>query len=203
MELGDAIRRRRMCRDFTDEQIAPEVLDRMLDLARRVPSAGYSQGFSFFVLEGADTSRFWNRTMPVEEQTRFIWPGLLRAPVLVLPLAHSDTYINRYSEPDKIKAGLGTSAESWPIPYWYTDCAMAVQNLLLACTAEGLGALYFGIFRNEPELLRDLGIPVGHRPIGAVALGWPTASAGASRVEGSAATRARRPIGEVVHRGRW
>ena len=150
MELHDAIHRRRMCRDYTDERVAPDVVDRLLDLARRVPSAGYSQGFSFYVLEGDQTRRFWDRTLPAEDRAEFRWPGLLRAPVIVLPLAHADAYLERYREPDKAKAGLGDDANTWPIPYWYTDCAMAVQNLLLAVTAEGLGALYFGIQRNRP-----------------------------------------------------
>ena len=203
MELHDAIHRRRMCRDYTDEPVAPQVLDRLLDLARRVPSAGYSQGFSFYVLEGEQTARFWDRTLPPDQRGVFRWPGLMRAPVIVLPLAHADAYLERYREPDKATAGLGGNADAWPIPYWYTDCAMAVQNLLLAATAEGLGALYFGIFRNEAELLGDLGVPDGHRPIGAVTIGWPTETARRSRAEASAAKRPRRPLAEIVHRGRW
>ena len=204
MDLQQAIRKRRMCRDFTDAPIDAGVLDGMLDLARRVPSAGYSQGFSFYVLEGpAATARFWDTTLPEDRRASFPWPGLLRAPVVVIPLAHADAYVARYGEPDKVAAGLGDRAEDWPVPYWFTDCAMAVQNLLLACTDAGLGALFFGIFRNEAALLAELGIPSGHRPIGAVAVGWPTETARAKGREASASTRERRSLEEVVHRGRW
>ena len=203
MELIDAIHRRRMCRDFEATPVDRDLLDGLVDLARRVPSAGYSQGFSFYVLEDSDTARFWDRTLPPENRGSFRWPGLLRAPVLILPLAHADAYVARYREPDKVAAGLGERADAWPIPYWYADCAMAVQNLLLACTDAGLGALYFGIFDNEAALLADLAIPDGHRPIGAVAIGWPTLAARTSGPEASAARRPRRPLDEVVHRGRW
>lgn len=203
MELTEAVRRRRMCRDYTDEPLATAVLDGLLDLARRAPSAGFSQGFSFLVLEGPQqTATFWDRTLPAERRPGFPWPGLLQAPVLVLPLAHSQAYVDRYAEPDKARTGLGASADAWPIPYWYVDTAMATQNLLLAAVDAGLGALFFGIFQHEAELLADLGVPEGHRPVGAVAIGHPAPGA-LVRPEGSAGRRARRPLDEIVHRGRW
>ena len=49
MELRDVVRARRMVRHFTPEPVAPEVIDRILDLARHAPSAGFTQGQSFIV----------------------------------------------------------------------------------------------------------------------------------------------------------
>ena len=43
MEFTDVVYKRRMVRAFTDESVAPEVVDRILDLARHSPSAGYTQ----------------------------------------------------------------------------------------------------------------------------------------------------------------
>ncbi len=192
-----------MCRSFTDDPLAEGQLDLLLDLARRVPSAGYTQGFHFLVLEGsAQTARFWDRTLPPIERATFPHPGLLRAPVIVLPLADSAAYVERYSQPDKARTGLGDGVEKWPVPFWWGDTAMAVQNLLLACTGVGLGALYFGIFRNEDQLLSDLGVPAGIRPLGAVAIGHPTSTA-FDRQDGSPRTRPRRPLSDVVHRNGW
>jgi nitroreductase len=203
MELERVIRARRMCRRFLDTSIQPDVLDRLLDLARRVPSAGFSQGFHFLVLNGpVQTSVFWDHTLPADERDRFPWPTLLQAPVIVLPLADAQAYVRRYSEPDKARTGLGESAEAWPVPYWWGDTAMAVQNLLLAATDAGLGALYFGIFRAEAELMAALGVPDGLRPLGAVAIGHPTPDAFVTR-EGSAGTRSRNAFDDVVHRGQW
>jgi nitroreductase len=203
MDLEQAIRSRRMCRHYLEAPIEPAQLDRLLDLARRVPSAGFSQGFHFLVLNGPDqTGLFWDHTLPTEERERFPWPTLLHAPVIVLPLADADAYVRRYSEPDKAQTGLGESAAAWPVPYWWGDTAMTVQNLLLAATDMGLGALYFGIFRAEAELMASLGVPTGLRPIGAVALGHPAPGAFAAR-EGSAGTRPRNAFDQVVHRGRW
>jgi len=200
MELQDAIDRRRMVRSFSREPVAPEVLDRLLANVRRAPSAGNTQGWAFVVLEGPDqTARFWDATLPPERRPGFAWPGLLRAPVIVVPLADPAAYVARYGEPDKAATGLGAGADAWPVPYWDIDCAFATMTLLLGAVDAGLGALFFGVFRGERELLAALGVPEGLRPIGAVALGHPD---GADR-PGRSAGRPRRPAAEVVHRGRW
>ena len=57
MEFINVVRKRRMVRHFTTEPVAAEVLDRMLDLARRGPSAGYSQGQHFVVVTQPDLKR--------------------------------------------------------------------------------------------------------------------------------------------------
>jgi nitroreductase len=203
MQLETSIRSRRMCRSFTEEPLDEGVLDHLLDLARRVPSAGFTQGFHFLVLEGSEqTARFWDRTLPPIERATFPHPNLLRAPVIVLPLADAPAYVERYSQPDKVRSGLGEGAEKWPVPFWWADTAMAVQNLLLSCAGLGLGALYFGIFRNEGALLADLGVPEGIRPLGAVAIGHPTSDA-YDKIGGSPKTRSRRQLENVIHRNGW
>ena len=199
MEFERAVRARRMVRNFTDEPVPTELVDELLDLARRAPSAGYSQGVSFLVLEGDDVAAFWESTLAEEKRADFPWPGLLSAPVIVLPLGDSERYVERYAEPDKARTGLGAGADAWEIPYWHVDCAMATQNLLLAAVDRGLGALFFGLFDNEAAVCAMTGIPAGVRPIGAVALGWPAASDRPSM----SVSRGRRPLDDVVHRGRW
>ena len=74
------------------------------------PSAGKAQGWHLVVLEGADTARFWDVTLPPERRSGFAWPGLLDAPVIALPLADPEAYVRRYGEPDKAASGLGRSA---------------------------------------------------------------------------------------------
>jgi nitroreductase len=203
VQLENAIRARRMCRAFIPEPLEEGLLDSLLDLARRVPSAGYSQGFHFLVLEGPDqTSRFWDVTLPPIERSTFPYPQLLNAPVLILPLADSGAYVTRYAQPDKERTGLGEGVDKWPVPFWWADTAMAVQNLLLGCTSAGLGALYFGIFRNEDRLLSDLAVPEGIRPLGAVAIGYPAPGA-LDQLGGSPRVRPRRSLEDMVHRNGW
>ena len=126
----------------------------------------------FVVLEGDDTRKFWDVTLPEERRETFRWKQLLDAPVVILPLASREAYLARYSEPDKISTGLADPTR-WPVPYWQIDTAFATMLLLLAVEDEGLGALFFGVFRNGEKLLAGLDVPGGYELIGAVALGYP------------------------------
>jgi nitroreductase len=198
MELGDAVRRRRMVRAFDRRPVPSELVDRLLDLARRSPSAGNTQPWAFVVLEGAETAALWDITLPADRRAAFPWPGLLDAPVLVLPLVSPDAYVERYRQPDKRTTGLGAGASAWPVPYWWVDGGMAVQTLLLAAVDAGLGALFYGLFDDERPVLDHLGVPSGWRALGAVALGWP-----APDEPGRSAARGRPPLDGVVHRGGW
>ncbi len=199
MQLEDAVRRRRMVRSFATTPVEAEVIDRIIDLARRSPTAGHSQGVDFVVLNGPDEiARFWS-VGALRRYWEGVFPGVVDAPVLVLPVADAGAYLRRYSEPDKAAAGL-QEASAWPVPYWLTDTAMATMTLLLAAVDAGLGALFFGLFRGtEVEVGERLGIPEGHELIGVVAMGH----AADSGPTGSAATRRRRALSEVIHRGGW
>ena len=199
MELREATRRRRMVRAFTAEVVAPRALERVLDSARRAPSAGFSQGLDLLVLEGpTETGRYWDVTLEPARRTTFPWPGLLTAPVLVVPCVSPGAYVSRYTEADKAHTGLGRGPEAWPVPYWYVDGGMAVMAMLLSAVDEGLGACFFGIFAHEPAVRGAFGIPETHQPLGTVALGHPAEDRTARSLE-----RGRRPFERVVHRGRW
>src|SRR4051812_32927739 len=160
-----------MVRAFRDEHVPADVLERVLDAALRAPSAGNSQAVDLIVLEGpAETARYWSITLP--DPSAFRWKGLLAAPVLVIVVVSSEGYAARYGEADKTETGLG-AMDAWPVPYWWVDGGMAVETLLLACVAEGLGACFFGMFDHERAVLDALSVPHDRRAIGTVALGWP------------------------------
>ncbi len=55
MEFKQAALKRRMVRNFSDRGVDPEAIERILDLARRGPSAGYTQGQSFLVVTQPET----------------------------------------------------------------------------------------------------------------------------------------------------
>lgn len=198
VELREAVRGRRMVRRYDPDRPVPEPLVReLLDLAVRAPSAGFSQGWDFLVLlEPADRARFWDATAepgPADAWRR----GVGAAPALVLCLSHPDAYLDRYAEPDK--GWTDRSPDRWPVPYWDTDVAMAAMILLLGAQDAGLGALFFGVPPHRHAAVRDaLAIPGTRRIVGVVALGHE-----AERVSGSARTRARRDLADVVHVGRF
>ncbi|MBN2622276.1 MAG: nitroreductase family protein, partial [Acidimicrobiales bacterium] len=140
----------------------------------------------------------WDVTLPPSRRTTFRWQRLLDAPVVVVPLVAPGAYAERYAEPDKQATGLGAGVGAWPVPYWWVDGGMAVHGLLLAAVDAGLGALFYGLFDDEAQVLGALGVPGGWRALGAVALGWP-----APDEPGRSARRPRPPVRAVIHRGGW
>lgn len=199
VEFGEVVRKRCMVHVFEDRPIAAAVVDGLLDVARRGPSAGFSQGTDFVVLdEPTVRQRFWS----VTDDPRFPRePDELDGapPVLVILLADSSRYTERYSRPDKLAFGLD-HAEAWPVKFWDTDTAMAGMLLLLAAVDAGLGAWYFGIPYGEAALRQELDIPTDRNIIGVIGLGYPGVD---DRPSGSAYSLSRRPLHEMVHRNRW
>jgi nitroreductase len=199
MQFADVVTSRQMVRSFSPRPIPPEVLTKVLDLARRVPAAGNTQGLDLVVLEGEETQRYWKTSLPDEQRATFPWPGLLDAPVLIIPVGSPSAYIERYSEPDKARTGLGASEAAWGVPYWYVDTAFAAMITLLAAVDAGLGALFFGQFEHEHALKLALGIPEDRRPVGTIAIGY----AAEEQRSSVSSRRPRRRLDEVVHRGGW
>ena len=120
MEFTEVVSKRRMVRHFTDEAVAPEVVDRILDLARHAPSAGFTQGQSFVVVTRPDLKKAIAKICGEEYYVeRFKHAWISEAPVLIVACTSEEAYHRRYQEPDKIQPD-GTEIE-WPVPYWYMD----------------------------------------------------------------------------------
>jgi nitroreductase len=191
MEFQDVVRKRRMVRRFhADRPVPKESLDRILHNATRGPSAGFSQGQAFLVLEGEDLARFW--------ALRPHGNGVSTAPLLIVPFAAKNVYLDRYAQADK--GWTDRDEARWPVPFWYIDTGMATLLILQTVVDEGLGALYFGIMPDDVAPFRELyGVPAEYEPIGAVAIGYSDEA----EQSGSPRTRKRFPIDEVVHYGSW
>jgi nitroreductase len=199
MEFGEVVRRRRMVRRFEQRPVPAETIDRILDVGRRAPSAGFSQGLELLVLDTPENvAAFWKLTNHPED-------GWNREDVavgptaLVIPLPDARRYVERYSEPDKIRARM-TEEQNWLVPYWDIDAAMASMLMLLAAEDEGLGGWFFAIDHGESELLDHFGVPSHLRPIGVLGFGYRAED---DRPSGSPTTHARRAFAEQVHRNRW
>lgn len=195
MELEEAVRRRRMVRNYTDEPVDDDTVRAILDLARRGPSAGFSQGQRFVVVTDADTRR---EIAELGGESHYVAEGfdpwMSRAPVHVVPVADERAYRERYAEPDKSPDG---EQHVWPVPYWHVDIGASLMLLLLAVVDHGLAAGLFGVHRLD-GLRELLGIPEGAHPIGVVTVGH----AAPDRRSGSLA-RGWRDLDDVVSWGRW
>jgi nitroreductase len=199
-EFAAVVRARRMTRSFSKHPLPDGLLEELVGLASRAPSAGKAQGWHLLVLEGEDTSRFWDITLPPARRESFAWQRLLDAPAILLPFADPEAYTDRYSEPDKAATGLGAGPEAWPVPYWTIDASMSMMTLLLAAEDAGLGALLFGVFTGEAELRRSLGVPARLELLGAIALGYADDETDRA---GLSAGRPSRSPDQIIRRGGW
>ena len=200
MEFREVVRRRRMVRRYADEPVDPAVVDRMLEHAQRAPSAGFTQGWAFLVLDTpGDLELFW-RSTGADPDTHTGWlDGMRTAPVVIVPLASKAAYLDRYAEADK--GWTDRREDRWPVPYWYVDAGMAALLILQTAVDEGLGACFFGIPGEHTGSFREaFGIPDDHDPVGVITIGH---RAGGERPSGSPRSRKRRELSELVHRGRW
>lgn len=189
-DFFDVARRQRACRGFRPDPVDDDTLARLLETATRAPSAENTQPWVFVVVRhperraaiGALTARAWDqggrahsegRLAPalLEDVERGAIGGVADAPVLVVVCGDARL---------TVAAALGPSV--YP----------AVQNLLLAATAVGLGSalttlpLVFG-----SELAALVELPEGVTPFAVVPLGWPARVYGPSR---------RRPLSDTAFR---
>jgi nitroreductase len=200
MEFQEVVRRRRMVRNYqAGRSIDPDVRDRIVANMLRGPSAGFSQGFEFLVLERPeDRERLWDCTWPPEhDETLPHLRGMRAAPLLIVPLSNKDVYLDRYAESDK---GWTDRDESrWPVPYWDIDTGMATLLGLLTVVDEGLGACFFGFPPEQTDAFRAaFGVPDALTPIGALSIGHRAEDP----APGSVPHR-RKAVNDVVHFGRW
>jgi len=191
MELQDAIRNRRMVRTFAaDRPVSQESLERILRNGTRAPSAGFSQGQAWLVLQGADLEKFW------EFGSDAVFDTVRTAPLVIVPFSSKKAYLDRYAQADK--GWTDRDVARWPVPFWHIDTGMAAMLQLLTVVDEGLGALYFGIVPEQVQPFKEaFGVPDEFEPIGALAIGYD------AETEKRDLRARRRPIEDLVHHGTW
>jgi nitroreductase len=198
-ELASVMASRRMCRDFSPKPLGRDVPVRLADAASRAPSAGNTHGLDFVVLEAPRTEDYWDVTLPPARRAEFRWPGLLRAPLLLLAYVEPAAWARRYARPDKAATGLG-ELDAWPVPYWFIDGGAALMAVLLTAEDLGLGALLFGQFGHEEALKDRFAVPGDRRALGTIAVGHRSQGA-ASR--STSALLGRPEPTRMIHRERW
>lgn len=196
MEFQDVVRRRRMVRSYEPGRpVPPEVIDRIVHNGLRAPSAGFSQGWGFLVLDNpADISRFRDAVRPEADPENW-FAATVDAPLLIIPHSNKDAYLDRYALPDK--GHTERSDAWWPAPYWDIDTGFASLLMLLTAVDAGLGACFFGIPADRIDAFRAaFGVPPQFHPIGVISVGY------SSEPPRNLSSR-RKPTAETVHKGRW
>ena len=148
-EFLNLIRARRTARAFTDQTISERELDLLLEAAMEAPTRLNRQPWRFVVVRDKELQ------------------GELAEILRVRPyLEQADTVIV-------------AAADTQTSPVWLMDVSAAIENLLLAATALGLGGAWVGapetvVWQILEERLRDrLQLPPTVKPVALVALGHP------------------------------
>jgi nitroreductase len=169
---ADLLSRRKMVRRFKPDRVSPAALERLLRAATRAPSAGNTQPWAFIVVRDSDRRAALARA--ALGQT-----FVATAPVVVVACA----------DPSRARRRYGERAERYAI----IDTAFASMCLLLAATAEGLGACFVGAL-DDAEVRRVVHAPPAVVPLAVIPIGHPAES---PRAQPS------RPLDEVVRQERW
>ena len=204
IDLYDVIHRRRDVRgQFTGAPIQDQALDRVLAAAHAAPSVGLSQPWDFIVVRDRAIREAFHRhvhherdvfaaTLDADAAARFARikiDGVLESTLSVVvtydPRRGGPAVLGRHAIAD---AGL------------YSVC-LAIGNLWLSATAEGLGVGWVSFYR-EAFLQELLGIPAGVRPVAWLCLGPVTHLEQVPDLERHG-WRQRRPIAAAVHADRW
>ena len=198
MDFRELLRRRRMVRAYSDEPIAPEVVDRIVGVVRRAPSAGFSQGHRLYVVTGEATRRELARLAGEDEYAAMgheRW--ISAAPVHVVVGVREESYHERYRAADKLRDGAEIG---WPAPYWYVDAGALFMLVQLAALDEGLVAGVFGVLPEQvPELKSAVGMPDDVHFVCVVTIGHAKPGADEAGAT-SRLSRRRLPLDELVRR---
>ena len=203
-DLYEAIFRRRDVRgQFTGAPIDAGSLERILEAAHAAPSVGLTQPWDFVLVSEAGTKQafadhvagereVFTATLTPERAATF--QNIKIEGVLESTLSVVVTYDAARGAP----AVLGRHAIA--DAGLYSVC-LAIQNLWLAATAEGLGVGWVSFYREEfvSELL---GIPAGVRPVAWLCLGPVSHLEEVPDLERHG-WRRRRPLTDAVHQERW
>jgi len=220
INLFEAIYTARAQRRLRPDPVPEELITRVLDAAIRASSAGNAQNWHFVVVRDADQRRrvgaLYRKASDIAEAVykarrppahlteaqwqrmvasgAHLWNHMGDAPILLVPCLHQrdlpardalDPAWQEHYDSERAYLDRIRGASIYP----------AVQNVILACRAFGLGTVITtNHLRIEEEFKALLGIPDDVDTFALMPIGWP---------EGRFGPLSRRPLDEVLHFDRW
>jgi len=153
MEFYEVLRQRRSIRGYQSTPVPQDKLDRVLEAVRIAPTACNLQPFRFLLIESPERKKL------IADSYRQPW--FAEAPVIVAALGSADKAWKRFN---------GVSAHT-------IDVAIAMEHLILAAAAEGLGTCWICAFDQE-KAHRDLGLDPEWEVVALTPLGFPSVQPG-------------------------
>jgi nitroreductase len=220
LDVFEAMHTARAMRRFKPDPVPEAVITRILDAAIRAPSAGNAQNWAFVVVRDAEQRRrlgaiyrkasdiasamYAARGRPPhlsEAQFRrlmtsgaFLWDHMAEAPVILVPCQTQPRLPSPDALPPDIRARFADE-QRYVERIRGSSIYPAVQNVILACRALGLGTtITTNHIRCEDEVKAVLGVPDDVATFALMPIGYPLDPFGPVT---------RRPVAEVTHADRW
>lgn len=220
LDVFEAMHSARAMRRFKPDPVPEALITRILDAAIRAPSAGNAQNWAFVVVRDAEQRRrlgaiyrkasdiasamYAARGRPPhlsEAQFRrlmtsgaFLWDHMAEAPVILVPCQTQPRLPSPDALPPDIRARFADE-QGYVERIRGSSIYPAVQNVILACRALGLGTtITTNHIRCEDEVKAVLGVPDDVATFALMPIGYPLDPFGPVT---------RRPLAEVTHADRW
>ena len=198
MNLKALLRKRRNVYGFESRAIPDKVLTTILEDARHVPSAGFTQDFEFIVVKDPMIRR---ELAIAGHQREYMSEGLAKsdfistAPIIVVPCGNKKRFEEKY----------GRAEENARLPWWLIDAGFASLALILSAFEHELAASFLGVLDDE-KVRQILNIPMDGSiiPLALVPIGYKDPEEGVLWIQRSRkAVRNRRGLADLVHWNGW
>lgn len=170
MDVFEAIEARRSIRAYRSDPVPNEKIRKVLEAGRQAPSAVNRQPWHFIVVRDRGN---------LEKLSHGRFAGFLREAPLVI-----------------VGCGDRKASERW----YLIDVSIAMQQMVLAATAEGLGTCWVGSF-DERKVMELLDIPERFTVVAMIAMGYPRN--GIDLVSKLARSRRRKALEEITSSERF
>jgi len=196
VEFRQALAKRRMVRNYTNDPVDQVILERIADAATRAPSAGFSQGQALVLVTSERTrAQIAAAAREADYVAQGFDPWISGAAAHLVLCVSEEAYHRRYQMPDKL--GDDGSEIEWPVPFWWVDAGASLMAVLLAAVDEGLAAGFLGVHAFT-DLKGLLGIPDDYAVVGVITVGHPAPDRRSSSLD-----LGHRPRATVIHHDRW
>ena len=193
MDLFEAIKNRRSIRRYKPDPVDDKKIEAILETGRWAPSWGNSQCWRFVVVRDAKVRAELADTLmkiklPDKELPNPAAGAMSTVPVIIVVCARIGRAGAGYGKPGA-EPEYATDKGDW----FMFDVALAVQNMVLAAHAQGLGTVIIGAF-DAKQVEKILNVPDGYRAVTLFPLGVP-------EHEGKAPPR--KELSEIVFKDRF
>jgi len=193
LELFEAIKSRRSIRRYKSDPVDDKAIEAILEAGRWAPSWANTQCWRFMVIRDPQIKAQLTDTLSKIERPDKVVDNPATTAMKTVPVVIAVCAETGKSGVKRSPGGGGGEFVTDKGDWFMFDTALAVQNMVLAAHAMGLGTVIIGAF-DAVQAEKVLRVPKGYRVVALFPVGVPDQ-------EGKAPPRKELP--EIVIRDRW